>query len=155
MEFTPDIYNPDSRINGNKRDDATKQEDTPTSSRLVFCSRRSRWNFSTRFTDDAFFIDFSLGFSQSSERFHDWLYNHKVFGPPLQDWSRYGVIPVRAKFIAVGTMTVSALLVITFSSTPWYGLVAMVALMGFGAGFVLTRPSKPRPGPLPSEDQSS
>lgn len=94
-------------------------------------------------------------FSQSSERFHDWLYNHKVFGPPLQDWSRYGVIPVRAKFIAVGTMTVSALLVITFSSTPWYGLVAMVALMGFGAGFVLTRPSKPRPGPLPSEDQSS
>jgi len=94
-------------------------------------------------------------FSQSSERFHDWLYNHKVFGPPLQDWSRYGVIPVRAKFIAVGTMTVSALLVITFSSTPWYGLVAMLALMGFGAGFVLTRPSKPRLGASSSEEQSS
>jgi uncharacterized protein len=93
-------------------------------------------------------------FSQSSERFHDWLYNHKVFGPPLQDWSRYGVIPVRAKFIAVGTMTVSALLVITFSSTPWYGLVAMLALMGFGAGFVLTRPSKPRAGISPPEKQS-
>ncbi|USG62647.1 YbaN family protein [Sneathiella marina] len=84
-------------------------------------------------------------FSQSSERFHDWLYNHKIFGPPLQDWSKHGVIPPRAKFVAVGTMAVSAILVITFSSTPWYGLVAMLALMGFGAGFVLTRPSKPRP----------
>ncbi|MEH6526579.1 MAG: YbaN family protein [Sneathiella sp.] len=94
-------------------------------------------------------------FSQSSERFHDWLYNHKVFGPPLQDWSKYGVIPLRAKIVAVGTMTVSAILVIAFSSTPWYGLVAMLALMGFGAGFVLTRPSKPRPDMLPSEDQNS
>jgi uncharacterized membrane protein YbaN (DUF454 family) len=84
-------------------------------------------------------------FSQSSERFHDWLYNHKVFGPPLQNWSKHGVIPLRAKLVAVGTMAVSATLVITFSSVPWYGLVAMLALMGFGAGFVLTRPSKPRP----------
>jgi uncharacterized protein len=83
-------------------------------------------------------------FSQSSQRFHDWLYNHKVFGPPLQNWSKYGVIPLRAKLVAVGTMAVSAVLVITFSSVPWYGLVAMLALMGFGAGFVLTRPGKPR-----------
>ncbi|MEH6547513.1 MAG: YbaN family protein [Sneathiella sp.] len=94
-------------------------------------------------------------FSQSSERFHDWLYNHKVFGPPLQDWSKYGVIPLRAKVVAVGTMTISAILVIAFSNTPWYGLVAMLALMGFGAGFVLTRPSRPRPDMSPSEDQNS
>lgn len=91
-------------------------------------------------------------FSQSSERFHNWLYNHKVFGPPLQDWSKYGVIPLRAKIIAVSTMTISAILVITFSNTPWYGLVAMLALMAIGAGFVLTRPSKPRTDLAPEED---
>ncbi|WP_340149225.1 YbaN family protein [uncultured Sneathiella sp.] len=83
-------------------------------------------------------------FSQSSERFHDWLYNHRVFGPPLQDWSRYGVIPLRAKIVAIGTMAISATLVIIFSSTPWYGITAMLLLMGIGAGFILTRPSRPK-----------
>ncbi|MEX0582455.1 MAG: YbaN family protein, partial [Sneathiella sp.] len=68
-------------------------------------------------------------FSQSSERFHDWLYNHRLFGPPLQDWSKHGVIPIRAKCVAIGTMAVSATLVIVFSSTPWYWLVAMLVLM--------------------------
>jgi uncharacterized membrane protein YbaN (DUF454 family) len=83
-------------------------------------------------------------FSQSSERFHNWLYTHRIFGPPLQDWSEHGVIPLRAKIIAVGTMALSAILVIAFSSTPWYGIVAMLILMGIGATFVLTRPSTPR-----------
>ena len=81
-------------------------------------------------------------FSQSSERFHDWLYHHRVLGPPLQDWSKYGIIPLRAKIIALSTMALSATLVILFSSAPWYGLVGMLALMGVGAGFVLSRPSR-------------
>lgn len=83
-------------------------------------------------------------FSQSSERFHDWLYHHRIFGPPLQDWSKYGVIPLRAKIIALSTMAISAALVILFSSTPWYGLTAMLILMGVGAGFILSRPSRPK-----------
>ncbi|MFC4272496.1 DUF454 family protein [Sneathiella chungangensis] len=81
-------------------------------------------------------------FSQSSERFHYWLYNHRTFGPPLQEWSKYGVIPLRAKIMAIATMTVSATLVISFSSTPWYGLAAMIILMLIGAGFILSRPSR-------------
>ncbi|MZR32192.1 YbaN family protein [Sneathiella litorea] len=81
-------------------------------------------------------------FSQSSERFHDWLYHHRVLGPPLQEWSEYGVIPLRAKIVALATMAVSATLVISFSSTPWYGLAAMVILMLIGAGFILSRPSR-------------
>ena len=68
----------------------------------------------------------------------------RVFGPPLQDWSRYGVIPLRAKIVAIGTMAISATLVIIFSSTPWYGITAMLLLMGIGAGFILTRPSRPK-----------
>ena len=55
------------------------------------------------------------------------------------------MIPLRAKIVAVGTMAISATLVIVFSSTPWYGLVAMLVLMGIGAGFILSRPSRPRP----------
>lgn len=80
-------------------------------------------------------------FSQSSERFHHWLYTHRIFGPPLQDWDRYGIIPIRAKTIALTTMAISATLVVSFTETPWYGLVGMLALMSIGAIFILTRPS--------------
>ncbi|MFT6556813.1 YbaN family protein [Sneathiella sp.] len=89
-------------------------------------------------------------FSQSSDRFHDWLYHHKLFGPPLQEWSKYGVIPLRAKVFSIGTMAISATLVVIFSNVPWYGLSGMLALMAVGAGFILTRPSK-RP-PVPTND---
>ncbi|MBL4908137.1 MAG: YbaN family protein [Sneathiella sp.] len=83
-------------------------------------------------------------FSQSSDRFHDWLYTHRVFGPPLQDWSNHGVIPLKAKVIAITSMATSATLVILLSKIPWYGLVGMLALMSVGAIFVLTRPSRRR-----------
>ncbi|GLQ06284.1 YbaN family protein [Sneathiella chinensis] len=80
-------------------------------------------------------------FSQSSNRFHDWLYTHRIFGPPLQEWSEYGVIPLRAKIVTVTTMATSAILVFMFSDVPWWGLASMLALMLVGAGFVLSRPS--------------
>jgi uncharacterized protein len=82
-------------------------------------------------------------FSQSSDRFHHWLFNHRFFGPPLQEWERHGVIPKRAKIIALCTMTTSAILVTTLTNTPWYGLAGMLGLMAIGALFILTRPSKP------------
>jgi uncharacterized membrane protein YbaN (DUF454 family) len=31
-------------------------------------------------------------FSKSSRRFHDWLYGHSMFGPPLQQWHAHGVV---------------------------------------------------------------
>jgi uncharacterized membrane protein YbaN (DUF454 family) len=83
-------------------------------------------------------------FSQSSDRFHNWLYTHRLFGPPLQDWSRHGVIPLRAKIVALATMAVSAGAVILFTETPVWGLAAMILLMGVGAGFILSRPSRPK-----------
>lgn len=89
------------------------------------------------------FLIISLwAFSQSSDRFHNWLYTHRIFGPPLQEWSDHGVIPVRAKIFAVGSMTISATLVILYSDVSWWGLFGMVALMLVGATFVLSRPSK-------------
>lgn len=83
-------------------------------------------------------------FSQSSDRFHRWLYTHRLFGPPLQDWSNYGVIPRRAKIIAISMMIVSAVVVILFTETPWWGVAAMILVMSIGAAFILTRPSRRR-----------
>jgi hypothetical protein len=34
-------------------------------------------------------------FARSSRRFHDWLYSHRVFGPPLRRWHEERVISWR------------------------------------------------------------
>ncbi len=80
-------------------------------------------------------------FSRSSDRFHDWLYHHRVFGPPLQQWHRYRVIPPRAKVLAIVMMVTSLVYLLAFTATSTWlkWLVALVML--YGAWFILTKPS--------------
>ena len=81
-------------------------------------------------------------FSRSSPRFHDWLYEHRVFGPPLQQWRAHGVIPVKAKFVAVVTM-VASLLYMTVVADVGGWITAMTALvMLVGAIVILRQPSR-------------
>ena len=79
-------------------------------------------------------------FARSSKRFHDWLYHHRMFGPPLQRWRAHGLIPLKAKVMAVSMMTLSFVYVAGFSPLPLWAVVATGALIAFGAAFVLTRP---------------
>ena len=79
-------------------------------------------------------------FSKSSERFQAWLLNHPRLGPAVRDWRERGAIPRRAKYLAVGMMTVSFVLTVAFVSTDWRLLALMAATM-IGAGtYVCTRP---------------
>jgi len=83
------------------------------------------------------------GFSRSSPRFHQWLYTHKLFGPPLQQWQQYRVIPPLAKYGAVFSMLISLGYLAFFTTIPlWLKLLA-AAMMAYGAWFVLTKPSYP------------
>lgn len=89
------------------------------------------------------FMLLALGcFSQSSERFHSWLYNHKVFGPQLQLWKKHKVIPYTAKFAAIGSMTCSLVYLIFFSKAPMIAIISSAILMIGAACFILTKPSK-------------
>jgi hypothetical protein len=81
-------------------------------------------------------------FSKSSERFHRWLYNHKFFGPPLQLWDRYRVIPMVAKVFSVTVMLVSFLYLLMFTDTNVWVLAAVAALMLYGAIYILSKPSR-------------
>lgn len=81
-------------------------------------------------------------FAQSSERFHDWLYHHRYFGPRLRDWHQYRVIPLRAKLLAWGVMAASLSYVLYKGTLPWWALFAAAAFMGFGAGFIFFYPSR-------------
>ena len=81
-------------------------------------------------------------FSKSSERFHDWLYNHPRMGPPLRDWREHGAIPVRAKILAVGTMSVSFLWITFGIADDWVLPTLVAACLVPAAIFICTRPSR-------------
>ena len=81
-------------------------------------------------------------FARSSPRLHRWLLTHPVFGPPIRNWEENGAISRKAKQLAVGSM--AAVLVGSLAAgAPWQLLMAQIALMAVGAGFVLTRPDGP------------
>jgi len=82
------------------------------------------------------------GFSKSSQRFHDWLYQHRLFGPPLQQWSEHRVIPVVAKCSAVTFMLGSLIYLFFFSQSPPWLLISAAGLVAFACWFILTKPSK-------------
>ncbi|OAN48083.1 hypothetical protein A6A04_04820 [Paramagnetospirillum marisnigri] len=83
-------------------------------------------------------------FAKSSERFHAWLFHHRLFGPPLRQWERHRVIPLYAKLAALGSMAASMVYVIGFTETAWPLLAVMATSCTAGAVFILTKPSRVR-----------
>jgi uncharacterized membrane protein YbaN (DUF454 family) len=81
-------------------------------------------------------------FSKSSKRFHDWLYSHRVFGPPLQQWRAYGIIPLRAKLAAVITMTASLAYMTVIADVGAVIIALTASIMLVGAVFILRQPSR-------------
>lgn len=83
-------------------------------------------------------------FSKSSKRFHDWLLNHKVFGPLVKDWQRHGVIKIQAKILASVSMLLMVSLSLYFVSIPWIYVFAILLMISGVLVFIWTRPSYPQ-----------
>lgn len=79
-------------------------------------------------------------FARSSERLNEWLLDHQVFGPLIEDWRRSGAIQPKAKLAA----TVSILAVFSISLalglSPRLLLIQGVVL-GLVLLFIWTRPT--------------
>ena len=58
-------------------------------------------------------------FSRSSERFHTWLIEHKVFGPILRDWQSSDGIPRKARNRAIIFMWAGMAISIFIVSRLW------------------------------------
>ena len=65
-------------------------------------------------------------FSKSSKRMHDWLYNHKLFGPFLTGWSDKRIFPTKFKYFMVVTMCTSLTIM-------WFTTGNLVAIYWTGA----------------------
>lgn len=79
--------------------------------------------------------------AHSSPRFHRWLYHHRIFGPPLQQWDKYRVIPKKAKIAAVTMMSLSFVYVALFVVVPKWLILLIALLMGYAIWFILSKPS--------------
>lgn len=82
-------------------------------------------------------------FSRSSQRFHDLLYTHKLFGPPLQQWHKYRVIPPIAKYFAVFFMAASMIYISIFLNMLIWVKLLISSIMAYGCWFILSKRSYP------------
>ena len=85
----------------------------------------------------------AFAFANSSERLHQWLLDHNVFGPLIDNWRRHRAISRTAKAMSVLSMV--AILVISWFMGITLPIIAVQALvLGCAAAFILTRPSFPQ-----------
>ena len=80
-------------------------------------------------------------FSRSSRKFQLWLWNHPTFGGPIRDWHRHGVIPIRAKIMAILVMTLSFVFVSVWVAQDWRLPALVGAIMLPAALYIATRRS--------------
>lgn len=84
-------------------------------------------------------------FSRGSPRLHNWLLQHRYFGPPLYDWENGGAIRPRVKVTATALMWMGIGFAMLVRPFPWVLRVIAIAV-GLGVTiFILSRPSTPRP----------
>ena len=68
-------------------------------------------------------------FARSSERMHNWIMNHKLFGPFLTNWSSKRVFPTKAKYLMLLTMASSLVLM-------WFTTGNIKAIMWTGGAML-------------------
>lgn len=69
-------------------------------------------------------------FAKSSKRMHDWIYNHRLFGPFLIGWQTKRVFPTRLKYMMLITMTTSLVVLWVTTANP-------AAVVGTGCFMIL------------------
>ncbi|MEM8796703.1 MAG: YbaN family protein [Pseudomonadota bacterium] len=89
-----------------------------------------------------FLILAAFAFARSSERWHNWLLTHRIFGPLVSNWRRYGAIGRRTKMVSV--LFMAAILCLSYGVGVSTVLLTVQAIVLLGAAaFVVSRPSPP------------
>jgi len=68
-------------------------------------------------------------FAKSSTRMHNWIMNHKLFGPFLTNWADKRVFPTKAKYLMLITMASSLILM-------WFTTGNIKAIMWTGGAML-------------------
>ncbi|WP_375648742.1 YbaN family protein [Bartonella sp. OT172YNZD] len=88
-----------------------------------------------------FLLVASWCFTRSSPRFHQWLNNHRIFGPPIKRWEEKKAISPFVKVFAIMSMIGGFLSFFVMVHPPlWIALLFAVILLLI-AIYIVTRPS--------------
>ena len=80
-------------------------------------------------------------FTNGSPKLNNWLLTHPHLGPPIIEWRAHGVIPARAKVLAIVMMSLSLGYLALFSAAPTWVVALVGGILLCVATFILTRPS--------------
>lgn len=93
-----------------------------------------------------FLIIAAACFARSSQKLEAWLLAHPKLGPQVIAWRMTGAIATKVKFIAIGSMIVSYLL-IWLSGAPLIARIISGVFLVVSAFFVASRPAPPTAPP--------
>jgi len=86
-----------------------------------------------------FFLLAAFCFARSSEIAHEWLINHKTFGPPISDWNQTGAIRTPIE-IAATLFMVAGFSISVFLDLKIWLLIMQFSILSSVALFIWTRP---------------
>lgn len=66
-----------------------------------------------------FLLGAAACYARASERFYNWLVDHRLFGPPILAWREHRCIPRRSKIIAMISVVVSISISIAVVPVVW------------------------------------
>ena len=84
----------------------------------------------------------AFAFADSSEKMHQWLLDHNVFGPLIEDWRRYGAISKGAKIMTILSF-VAILAISWWFDVPLWIIGVQAFFLSGTLIFVLSRPLPP------------
>jgi hypothetical protein len=84
-------------------------------------------------------------FARSSDRFHQWLLDHRYFGPLVREWRQYRSIPYRTKVFAIVMMAATLTVSIVFFVPKGWMQGALAAFGVLLAAWLYRMPSRDRP----------
>jgi uncharacterized membrane protein YbaN (DUF454 family) len=82
-------------------------------------------------------------FARSSPKLEAWLLGHPRLGPSVVAWRENGAIPRRIKYIAIGSMVVSFVIVLLINLSLVWTVIVGVSLLA-SALYVGSRPEGPK-----------
>lgn len=82
-------------------------------------------------------------FAKSSPWLHDWLLNHRLFGPAIRDWRDHRAISPKAKRMALTAMA-AAFGISLILGLGWKVLGVQGLVLGVMGSWIWTRPDGPQ-----------
>lgn len=86
-----------------------------------------------------FLVFSAFCFAKSSKRMHDWIYNHKHFGPFLKNWNEKRIFPTKMKYVMLAVMA-SSLIISWFTVGSLKLIAVLFVIMALVAVFTWQYP---------------